>query len=232
MFLRPADVSGIERSWRCRYMVVGCDRGGEIPTIVVDRLKRTTLLAKEAWRARRLGCGDSLALVQYQLPTRRKVVGDQPRGIDVGHLLHRFGDLEHVTAIVNREQPFGQQDALSGTRRIVHPRARHRPNPSDAQQVGDERELTAIECEQNRTARELTLRLLNPPDRSRLERQLALEDSVRPGDCNEVELWRAAQAERERLKALATEGLRSIVRRRCPSRIGARRELHADPGHV
>src|SRR4029077_2268280 len=103
---------------------------------------------------------------------------------------------------------------------------------ADAQQVGDEREVPAVECEKDGTTRQLTLGLLNLTDGSRLERELALKDSVRPRDGNEVELWRAAQAERHRLKTLTTGVLRSIPCRRSPSRIGARRELYADPRRV
>jgi hypothetical protein len=61
------------------------------------------------------------------------------------------------------------------------------------------------------------------------ERELCLEDAVRPCHRDEVDLREAAGAERQRLQALAGTGLQAIGRKRRPSRIGARGDLGADP---
>src|SRR5262249_59715172 len=152
--------------------------------------------------------------------------------IDVGDLLHRFGDLEVELAAPRGGQPVGQEHALARPRLVVDARARRRAHAADAEDVGDEREMRSVEREQHRTTRQLPLRLL---DRSRAagpERKLGLKDAVGPGDRHEVDLWRASGAEGERLQALTESGLLPVGIDDRPPRAGARRDLRADPRYV
>ena len=216
MCLGSTDVARIEPSRRCRHMI-GLNHGAcHVLAAVVHHPRWYAFVAKETRFARGFRGGYGFSFVENHLPARRKVVGDEPRRVDVGDLFHWFCDLQLVRAVTNGEQTLREQDVLAGMRRIVDARARRGPDPADAEQVGHEREMPAVECEENGTTRQLALGLVDLPNRSRRQRQLGLENAIGPRDGDEIELRRSAQTKRDRLETLAAERLRPVLRERRP----------------
>ena len=168
---------------------------------VVDRSNRQKLLAVEPRIPGRLRRGDRFPLVEHHRPARRQVVGDQTHAVHVRRFLHRLGDLQLVAAVAAREETIRQQHVLARARRVVHAGAGRRADAADAEQVGDEREVPAVETEEDRTARELAFGFHDRVEAGS-ERQLALEDAIGPGHRHEVDLRPSPRADRQRLQAL------------------------------
>ena len=225
-----SDIACVDAARRRGDPVHGRERACHVVACVAGDANRQPLLAEEARLAARFGRRNRLALVDDELQAGRKIVRDEACRIDVGDLLHRLRDLQFVAAASGSEQPVGHSDALARTRLVVHAGLGRRSHA--AEDVGDEREMPAIEREEHWTARQLPLPLLDEPRAAWRQRELRLKDAVRPRNRHEIDLQRAARTEGEGLEALAEARLLTVRGDSGPPRVGARRNGRADSRRI
>ncbi len=227
-----ADEAGIGRAGRRGLPVGGGHARGDVLSAVVHGARGQAFLAEEDRRAGGRRASDRLALVERHLPPGWQVVAHELELVEVGDFLHGFADNEPVAAIRRRERALWQQHVLLRIGRAVDAWRLEEADAADTENVGDEPRRRAVEGEEHRTTRELTLRFLDDVQTARREVEFRLQHAVGPDERDEIGARRAAETDGHRLQALAAAGLQAHRVEHRPAGTGAHRDFRADARDV
>ena len=149
----------------------------------------------------------------------------EPQVIDVGDLVHRLGDREPEDAVDRAELVVRDRDGFVAVGLAVDAGGDQIAEPAAAQEVADADEALAVPREKYRATARLAVVLDQVELLVGRQVELALQDTVRPAEMDEVDLRVLAQAQHDRRDRLAQAGVgRGVVVRdvESPALRGAR----------